>query len=113
MHLCLIIVRQTFVQRLTERGQLGDTRIGPGLVGRSGPGDDDGDLLVVEDPALRELCHGERFGHKVFQIFCQLDTLLKWQAGKSFPHIELLPVAVIGAMIGRGEFRVLVNLSGK
>ena len=66
---------------------------------------------MVEDPTLGELRHRQRIGHKVFQIFCELHSLLEGQARKSLPHIKLLPVAIIGAMIGGGEFRVLVNLS--
>ena len=111
MHSSLIVVRQTFVQRLTKSGQLGNTRVGPGLVHRSGPGDDHRDLLMIKDPTLRELRHRQRLGHKVIQIFCELHSLLEGQARKSLPHIKLLPVAIIGAMIGGCELRVLVNLS--
>ena len=52
-------------------------------------------------------------GTKSFNSFRKLHTFFKRKSRESFSDIELLAVPIIGAMIGRGEFGVLFNLSGK
>lgn len=97
----------------SEFRQDGGHGIIAGLIRIASAGDDHADLVVVENPTLSHLNHGEPFRYENLHLVSEFHALVKWDAGEGFSYVESGAIAIEIAVVVRGKFRFFGELPGE